>query len=552
MVSKTYFMYIRVTKNQRGEAYYHLVESYREGSKVKQRTLLSLGNVNEGKLEELAGAISKHLDYVSIFNLAKTVDVKSTYVYGPLYVLDSLLKSLGIDAVIAKIRNAHPKLEFDFEASVFTQLCGRFIKPCSKLAFYDKLLDRMFPGMVNTDIALHHIYRTLDVLADHKEEIERHLFYQGKDLFTSEIDVVLYDLTTIRFESTRLDLDSYRRFGYSKEMRSDCTQVVLGLLTDTDGIPLSFEVHPGNTFEGKTLDEIVNKIRHKFSVRRFIFVADRGLFSFSNLEYIRSQQGEFIVGLRMGAMKELIQKDFYNLQQYEWINENLAVYETPMGGDRCIITWSKVRAERDKKTREDILDKIRKKLTVKKTKEKDFITNTNYKKYVRFNEKHSLPELNTEAIEQESRKDGFFGIITNVKTMQKQEVVMHYKQLWKIEDAFGEIKGTLRTRPVFHWTDNRIIGHFVLCFLAYYCEAQITKRLREHKQMLKRKSIKENSVKERELTVAQAMEDMATVLAIPVQVKNKTIWVRTDVPENGNALLRSLGMRIPPKIISST
>ncbi|MFH0866493.1 MAG: IS1634 family transposase [Bacteroidota bacterium] len=545
-------MYIRVTKNQRGEAYYHLVESYRDGGKVKQRTLLSLGNVKDGKLEELAEAISKHLDYVSIFNLAKFVDVKNTFIYGPLYVLDDLLKSLGIDSVIRKIRKIHPKLEFDFGASVFTQLCGRFIKPCSKLALYDKLLDRMFPGMVNTDLALHQIYRTLDILAEHKEEIEQQLFYQGKDLFTSEIDVVLYDLTTIRFESTRLDLDSYRRFGYSKEMRSDCTQVVLGLLTDTDGIPLSFEVHPGNTFEGKTLNEIVNKIRNKFSVRRFIFVADRGLFSFGNLEYIRSQQGEFIVGLRMGAMNDLIQQDFYNLQQYEWINENLAVYETTMGEDRCIITWSKVRAERDKKTREDILDKIRKKLMVKKRKEKDFITNTNYKKYVRFNENNSLPELNTEAIEQESRKDGFFGIITNVKTMQKQEVVMHYKQLWKIEDAFGEIKGTLRTRPVFHWTDDRIIGHFVLCFLAYYCEAHITKMLRENHQMLNRKSIENNIIKPRELTAVQAMEDMATVMAVPVQVKNKTIWIRTDIPENGNKLLRTLRLRIPPKIIGST
>ena len=75
------------------------------------------------------------------------------------------------------------------------------------------------------------------------------------------MDVVLYDLTTLRFESTRVDKDNLRRFGYSKEMRTDCTQVVLGLLTDTDGIPLCFEVHPGNTFEGKTLDSIVDKMK---------------------------------------------------------------------------------------------------------------------------------------------------------------------------------------------------------------------------------------------------------------------------------------------------
>ena len=158
-------MYIRVTKNQRGEAYYHLVESYREEGKVKQRTLLSLGNVKDGKLEQLADAISKHLDYVRIFSMVKSVDVKDTYLYGPLYVLHGLLEKLGVSAMLKKIQNEHWRLEFDFKKSVFTQLCGRFIKPCSKLALYDKLLDRMFPALAGTALGLHHIYRTLDILA---------------------------------------------------------------------------------------------------------------------------------------------------------------------------------------------------------------------------------------------------------------------------------------------------------------------------------------------------------------------------------------------------
>ena len=136
--------------------------------------------------------------------------------------------------------------------------------------------------------------------------------------------------------------------------------------------------------------------------------------------------------------------------------------------------------------------------------------------------------------------------------MKKHEIVTHYKQLWKIEDAFGEIKGTLQTRPVFHWTDDRIIGHVLLSFLAYFCEAHITKKLRESHQMLNRKSIENNIVKGRELTTFQAMEDMTNVMAVPIQVKDRTIWVRTDISENGSKLLRALGMRIPPKIIHST
>jgi len=123
----------------------------------------------------------------------------------------------------------------------------------------------MYPQMVNHDIALQHIYRRMDLLCKHKEDIESFLFNYGKDLFSINVDVVLYDLTTLRFESTRTDLGELRQFGYSKEMRSDCTQVVLGLLTDTQGIPLCFEVHPGNTFEGNTLDGIVDRIGKKIS-----------------------------------------------------------------------------------------------------------------------------------------------------------------------------------------------------------------------------------------------------------------------------------------------
>ena len=348
-------MYIRVTKNQRGHAYYHLVESYRQDGKVKQRVLLSLGRVEENKLEELSKAINKHLETVNVFNLAKEIDIASTYILGPLLVLERMTNELGVTEILKKITRDHERLQFDFQKVIFTQLCSRFIKPVSKLALYDNWIERLYPGMIDHDIELQHIYRSLDLLAQHKREIEKFLYQWEKDLFTINVDVVLYDLTTLRFESTREDMDELRRFGYSKEMRTDCTQVVLGLLTDTNGIPLCFEVHPGNTFEGNTLSSIVEKMQKKFAIRRFIFIADRGLFSFDNLDHIRNSQGEFIVGLKMGSMEKEVQEDFYQIKNFTWINEELAVYETKLREDRCIITWSKSRAERDRKTREDVI-----------------------------------------------------------------------------------------------------------------------------------------------------------------------------------------------------
>ena len=544
-------MYIKITKNQRGNAYYHLVEAYRQDGKVKQRVLMSLGRVEDNKLEELATAISKHLETVNIFNLAKEIDIADTYILGPLLVLERMIEGLGIKAVLQNILLQHKRLRFDFEKVIFTQLCSRFIKPVSKLALYDNWVDRMYPELVDPHMDLQHIYRSLDVLADHKEDIERFLYQWKKDLFTINVDVVLYDLTTLRFESTREDMGELRRFGYSKEMRTDCTQVVLGLLTDTEGIPLCFEVYPGNTFEGKTLQGIVKKMRGKFSIRRFIFIADRGLFSFENLDHIRADGGEFIVGLKMGSMNKQRQEDFYDLSKYNWINKELAFYETVLNGDRCIITWSKSRAERDRKAREDILEKIRRKLATEKKLTKKFITNRNYKKFLK-TEGNDHCELNYKAIAEEARKDGFFGIITNVVSMTASEIVTHYKQLWKIEDAFGEIKGTLKTRPMFHWTDNRIIGHLVLCFLAYLCEAHLTKLLRKSHEQLDKKSITRNIVEERELTVFQAMDELNRVMAIPVKVRKETIWVRTDIPPNALNLIKAIGMKIPSKMLLKT
>jgi len=125
----------------------------------------------------------------------------------------------------------------------------------------------------------------------------------------------------------------------------------------------------------------------------------------------------------------------------------------------------------------------------------------------------------------------------------------HDKQLWKIEDSFGELKGTLKSRPIFHWSDHRIIGHLMVCFLAYLCEAYVTKELRAHKEMMESKSSQDKTIGSRPLTAALAFEELNSVLAIPVKIKDQTIWVRTDIPKNAQKLLQVLHMKIPPKIL---
>ena len=549
-------MYIKITKNQAGQAYYHLVESYRDSGKVRQRTLLSLGKVGEDRLDELIAAIARHRDVASWVEMAKRISVEDTYILGPLLAIRQMFARFGIDEVLSSLCRAHPKLEFDLARIVFTLVVIRFIRPGSKLKVFEYWQEKLCPLYLSGKDELHQLYRALDVLALHKEEIEQRLFQRGRDLLSSAVDVVLYDLTTLRFESTREDLGELRRFGYSKEMRSDCTQVVLGLLVDTAGIPLGFEVYPGNTVEGDTLRDIVERMREKFQVRRFIFVADRGLFSAANLETIRqecgagkssgTEGGEFIVGMKLGVFKQR-HEEFYDRSRFTRLSDDLSVYETRHGEDRCLITWSAKRAERDRLARAEVLRKIEKKLATRAT-TKRFVTNSTYRQFLSGLES-GQPTINVAAIEAAARKDGFFGIVTNVQTMTPPEIVTAYKNLWVVEDAFGEIKGNLRARPIFHWSDERIVGHLTLCFLAYFCEAQMTRLLRQKAVELDSLAIDQDIISPRPLTVVEAMRELAEVRAVPVRMKGQTVWLRTDIKGNAARLLKAIGAPIPPKIL---
>jgi hypothetical protein len=136
--------------------------------------------------------------------------------------------------------------------------------------------------------------------------------------------------------------------------------------------------------------------------------------------------------------------------------------------------------------------------------------------------------------------------------MDAKEIVENYKTLWIVEDAFGEIKGTLRARPVFHWTDPRIVGHLTLCFIAYYCESLMTKALRDKKFILDSRAIDEEIIDPRPLTVLEAMRELQEVRAVPVKVRNTTLWVRTDINGNAHKLFSAIGLKPPPKVLRLT
>lgn len=311
-------------------------------------------------------------------------------------------------------------------------------------------------------------------------------------------------------------------------------------------MPLGFDVYSGNTYEGKTVSNAVLKLKEKFQIRRFIMVGDRGLFSNENLKLFESEGKEFIVGLKLGLLKNRYE-EIYNLKNFQWITEDIATYETRYKGYRCIVTWSRKRANRDKKVREDILRKLEDKLSKGSSKTQDFISNSNYRQYVSYPSSKGKPVLNKESIRQAEEKDGFFGIITNTRDLSSREIILNYKRLWKVEGAFREFKSTLKTRPMFHWTGERILGHLVLCFISYLCEAYLSKKLEEKGISLKDEAIKDKRIKSRPLSVVEAMLKLKEVRAIPVKFKGKTIWIRTDITGNAADVFKAIGVKIPSK-----
>lgn len=535
-------MFLRKTK-AKGHSYLQIVESYRKEGKPKQRVLFSLGRVEllvaTGQLDGLVAALSRFCEKQTWVNLAKDVSFDRVYYLGVADVTRRLMERTGLWKTLERIAGAHERLSMPWLPVVWGMILGRFVEPCSKRRLALEWWGRIYPDLLGIkEPELHWLYRAMDVLYAHRQEIERALFDRNgeRDLFNQQIDVVFYDTTTLYFESTRTDKGEVRRFGYSKEHRSDCVQVVLGLLIDKDGIPVGYELFPGNTYDGKSVPKILEKLKTKYQVGRIIFVADRGMLSRDNIREIEAAKLEFVLGMRLqkaGAEKEA---EFYDLARYRPVGKKgeLLIREVEHEGRRLVLTWSQERADRDARTRELILENIGKKLS-KEPSPRQLVTHRGYRQFVRGLEE-GKPEIDAEAVELSKRRDGFYGVITNVarEKMATEEVYARYKDLWRIEDAFGEMKGTLRTRPIFHWTDERIEAHILICLLAYYIEAVITKTLREKKA---------------DFTAPTLFRALNEIYAVPVQARGTTAWVRNDVLGVAAKGYRLLGVPMPARVM---
>lgn len=361
-------------------------------------------------------------------------------------------------------------------------ILARLVMPCSK-----NKLQKVLAAQFDKEYDLQSIYRLMDKLHPMIDIIKQKVFDSTRKLFPNQgVDLMLFDVTTLYFES--VDTDELRNYGYSKDHRFNTTQVVLALATNGDGLPIGYELFPGNTAEVKTLIHSIEKWRELFLIKQVCFVGDRAMFCEKNLKLLESYGHHYIVAAKLKNMSsekkdQILDENNYKLDLFG--NEIGWVAEIEHNNRRLICSYKSKRAINDAKNRKQILDKLNKVINNEQNADK-FIRNNGIKKYTKTIGKSTLI-LDEDKIEEEAKWDGIHGVITNIKDLDPVEILSRYKRLWVIEEAFRINKTNLSVRPIYHFKKERIETHIALCYMSF----AILKHLQYQVALTKKISVNE-------------------------------------------------------------
>jgi len=544
------------TKKVKGYEYLSIVQSYRENGKVKHKTIFNLGRADllvQSGLKNIVKGLQRYLEEEQNPNKKDitTIKEKQRLNYGYL-AYRALWKKIQLDRILKDVIKDR-QIEFDFPEVVFSMVINRLFNPSSKLRHY--LSYKRFIGLPE-DFELHHFYRSLDILAEKKEKIEKEIFNLYRNLFNLKLDVVFYDVTTYYFESQQTN--SIKDFGFSKDNKINEVQIVMGLLIDKEGRPIGYELFPGNTFEGKTLLNILDKLRTHFKIDKVIIVADRGLNSKLNLKEIKDHGFDYIVSARIKQMNQKIQAvildeaGYVNLKEKDDEDDEL-VYKYKVieyvnrvsyteGGkksyvelsENLICTYSSKRALKDRLDRERAVEKAKELL--RKNDKAAYKRKQGYKRYIKESQTEKEYELllDEEKIEKESKFDGYYAIHCSDKRMTAKEVIHNYHYLFKIEESFRILKSTMKTRPIYVWTEAHISGHFMMCFLSFLLE-------RELEYLLKKRRI--------DFSTEKIKEALNSLELSEIEIEGQTYYLRSNYRALGSRIFSLLKIKQLPNII---
>jgi hypothetical protein len=528
-------MFVRVkTVVQDGRSYEYLqiVRSVRDGARVRQELVASLGRrdrlVASGQLDQLLQALARFSTRLRVVEAAKDERfvARQAKSWGPALVFGRLWERQGVAEMLGRLA-AGRRFGFDPERVAFALALQRVCAPGSDLqgAAWAQTVEA--PGF--EDLALHHFYRTVPWLAAIRYELERELFFQDRDLFSGELDLVFVDTTSVYLYR---DAESALvRHGYSRDRRPDLPQLVLCVAVDGRGWPVAWEVLPGNTADTAALSLTIARFRERFRIRRAVVVADRGMLGQATLAQLRDHVTapfDYILGCPLRRERAVAEEVLARPGRYQAVADNLEVKEVRLDERRYVVCRNPIEAKQDAADREALLAKLRQ--TLEHDGPKAVVGNRGFARYLEI-AKGSVT-LSEAAIAREARLDGKF-VLTTSTELPAAAVAKAYKSLWRVERAFRTLKSTLDVRPIFHQRDDSVIGHITGCFLALRLEVDLQRRL---------------DAKGLAVPWPDLMRDLAQLQAVIVDLDGNRYRLRTDCLGHAATACQAAGVAIPTAV----
>jgi hypothetical protein len=371
------------------------------------------------------------------------------------------------------------------------------------------------------------LYACHDRLLEHKRALFDHLVGRWRDLFQVSFDVLLYDLTSTYFEANPpFEQEGLRQFGHSRDHRPDCVQVVIALVVTPQGLPLAYEVMPGNTNDSTTLRGFLDRIEHQYGKARRTWVMDRGIPTEAVLARMRASDPpvHYLVGTPKGRLSRL-EKDLLVLPWQE-ARPGVEVKLLPQDGEMYVFAKSHDRIAKERAMRKRQLKRLWARLqqlsdmtlTLAQLWMKLGAARQQYPSAWRLVELEvDEPNarfdyrLNREALRKIRRREGRYLLRTNLVGNDPAELWRYYIQLVQVEEAFRNLKGDLAIRPIYHQREHRIEAHIFIAFLAYCLHTTLAQLLRPHAPGLTPRSVLEKFAAVQMLDVQVPTTDGRTI-----------------------------------------
>lgn len=515
-------MFLRSTirrKDGKEHRYWSVVEARRvAGGRVVQRPLLYLGEINssqelawrksievleEGSVRPRTLALFPEDRCEGVLPDASIVRLKLSELrlerprqWGACWLALQLWQELKLDRFWGgRLRPSRKGTRWDLV--LFVLVAYRLIAPGSEWRLHRAWYARSaLMDLLGTDAALadiHALYRCHDRLLAHKQALFDHLVGRWRDLFNASFDVLLYDLTSTYFEANPpFPDDDKRRFGYSRDKRSDCVQVVIALIVTPEGLPLAYEVLPGNTADCTTLKGFLERIERQYGKARRIWVMDRGIPTEAVLEEMRRADPpvSYLVGTPKGRLSRL-EKDLV-AKPWQEARDGVQVKLLPQDGEVYVFAESRDRVAKERAMRRRQLKWLcarLKQLSAMQVKREELLMKLGAARAkaptawrlvevkVAARDADFTWRLDRDKLRGARRREGRYLLRTNLAEEDPAKLWTYYLQLVAVEEAFKNLKGDLAIRPIFHQREARIEAHIFIAFLAYCLHATLKRRL---------------------------------------------------------------------------